>query len=120
VLSVDDADGIQAMDLALRYDSRRVKVVDVRTGAMTSGYSLVRNDLDGESRMALFGLEPLAGSGVLLLITVETDGVLTNDDLGIEAQLNEGGIPVDIETRLDAVARPAPTRSRPDRRGTRP
>ena len=95
---------IQAVDLALRYDPRLLKVVDVQTAGIAKEFKLLRNDLDGELRLALFGLEPWEGSGVVLRIAVKLDGVLTNDALAVEAQFNEGRIPLELETRLEIAA----------------
>jgi hypothetical protein len=107
VLAVDDADGILAVDLGLTPASRRVSIVDVQTTALTSEFQLVRNDVDGNTELALFGVRPLQGSGALLVVTVEVRGRFPKGlPISIEAHINEDLIPVELQGELrDAAGR---------------
>jgi hypothetical protein len=91
-----DADGIEGLDLSLHYDPATLRIVDVQKGALGQGLGMAVNDMRGDMRLALYGVLPLEGSGTLLTLTVEATGKTVTRLPRIEAQANEGRIPLRI------------------------
>jgi hypothetical protein len=99
VLTIDlrNADGILGLDLGLKYDPARIKILDVATTGIGAGFSLAHADLVGTHRIAVFGVVPLSGSGYVLTVTVEALKNTGNQPpLRITGSANEGGIPIRI------------------------
>jgi hypothetical protein len=98
-VSIASADGIEALDLALRYDPTRLAIDDVRLEGLASDWTLATHDEQGVRRIGLYGLTPLTGSGSVLVVTVralaETAGLAP---FGLEGTANEGRIPMRIVT----------------------
>jgi len=95
LVSLQRADGIVALDLDLDYDSSELSIVDVRAVGLASSLLLASHDLGGSLRIAMYGTQPLRGSGEILAITVEARGHLGGrPPLRIKALANEGAIPV--------------------------
>ena len=77
------------------YDPARLSIVDVRTVGLGSSMQLVSNDLGGSLRIAMYGTQPLEGSGSILAITVEAHGTLGwRLPVQVTGQANEGAIPL--------------------------
>jgi hypothetical protein len=97
VLAVRQADGIQALDLTLRFDPRRVRILDVQTAEVSTDFNLMHNDLGGAHKIAMYGVLPLDGSGAILAITVEMeDGDAAGLPFEISGEANEQPIPVRV------------------------
>jgi hypothetical protein len=103
-VSIDNAAGLQSVDLTISYDTNLLDLSDsdVTLGALLSpDWELVVNvtDASGLARISAFGLEPLGGGGGTLLDlafhvpwSVST-GVSV---LGISGRLNEGRIGMSV------------------------
>ena len=89
---VDGADGIESLDVTLRYDERALSIVGVSPVALADGWAVTSHDAPGLTRVALYGVDPMRGSGAVLEITVEAQRRLVRRDLQIEATANEGRI----------------------------
>ncbi len=96
VLSIEDADGIEALDLAFHYDPSRIAIRSVRPAGLAAGWALHSGGDQGRWRGSLFGLLPLQGDGALLVVTVEAIGTRPTPavPLTVSASANEGRIPV--------------------------
>ena len=91
-------DGIQGLDLEFSYAPGQVQIVDVRTGAAATDFSLLSNGLPGVHKIAMYGVLPLQGTGTLLELTVEiTLGTGKVDPFGVSALANERSIPVSVK-----------------------
>ena len=102
---LENADGVEALDLRLAYPGARLAIVDAQPVGIGAGLALAWNDTEGLLRMGLYGVEPLAGSGGLVAITVEARrGLSRLPPLQIEGSANEGA----IELRPAAVRRAPP------------
>jgi hypothetical protein len=107
-VSVTSGDGIAALDLVLRYDPTQLTIREARTIELSSAFGLATNDWDGALRVGLFGVEPIRGSGKLLEVVVRPVAKPTpTAPLRLEAQANEGRIPVTVSSR--SVGHPQPT-----------
>jgi hypothetical protein len=96
VLSIEDADGIEALDLAFHYDPSRIVIRSVRPAGLAAGWALHSGGDKGRWLGSLFGLLPLQGDGALLVVTVEAIGTRPTPavPLTVSASANEGRIPV--------------------------
>jgi hypothetical protein len=92
---LEDADGVEALDLRLAYPGARLAIVEVQPVGIGSGLAVAWNATGDELRLGLYGVEPLAGSGPLLAITVEARrGLSRLPPLRLEGSANEGAIAV--------------------------
>jgi hypothetical protein len=104
---LDNADGVEALDLRFAYPAARLAIVDAQPAGIGLGMAVAWNDTEGELRLGLYGVEPLAGSGALVAITVEARrGLSRLPPLQIEGSANEGA----IELRPVAVLRAPPSK----------
>jgi len=104
VLSIEDGDGIEALDLTFHYDPSRIAIRNVRPAGLAADWALHSGSERGRWRGSLYGLLPLQGDGALLVVTVEAVGTRPTPavPLTVSASANEGRIPV----RLLAPASP--------------
>jgi hypothetical protein len=99
-INLANADGILGLDLVLKYDPSRIRILGVGTTGIGAGQNLAQADAAGTCRIAAYGLLPLAGSGPVLTVTVE--GVRATGarvPLTVSGQANEGAIPLRILER---------------------
>jgi hypothetical protein len=96
VLQARSADGIEAIDLALRFDPRIATVVEVKPLELAGGWSVAHHEGEGGAKVAMYGVTPLHGSGALLSITIEAKAQITVAPISVEASANEGAIPLRI------------------------
>jgi hypothetical protein len=99
-VNLASADGIEALDLVLRYDPAAIVLEDVRSEGFASGFTLTTHDEAGVRRIALYGVTPLEGSGTALVITVRALRAGGGDGgeplLRLQGQANEGRIPMSV------------------------
>jgi len=96
-IDVRNADGILGLDLSLRYDPSRIKIIGIAPTGIGSGFSVVNSDLAGVQKIAGFGVVPLSGSGSVVTVTVEALKNTGNQPpLQISGTANEGGIPLRV------------------------
>jgi hypothetical protein len=106
LVRLDGAEGIESLDLRLVYPGRRLAIVGVEATGIGSNLAIAWNDTGDELRLGLYGVEPLAGSGAVVAITVEARRALSRlPPLGLEARANEGAIRVRSAGRLRPPAR---------------
>jgi hypothetical protein len=104
VLALENAAGIEALDLALAFDSRALAIRDVRTTGLGDAMTLVSRTTPDELLVAMYGLLPLAGSGSLLSVTVEAlDDLPRRLPITISGEADEGGIPLRIPRNVRAL-----------------
>ncbi len=105
LVRLENAEGVEALDLRLAYPAARLAIVDAQPAGIGLGMAVAWNDTEGELRLGLYGVEPLAASGALVAITVEARrGLSRLPPLQIEGSANEGA----IELRPAAVRRAPP------------
>jgi hypothetical protein len=96
-ISLQDAEGILGLDLSLGYDASRIRIVDVQGTGLGTSFIWAKAAQAGTYKIAGYGIDPLAGSGQLLTVTVEA---LKNGGgpnlLSVHASANEGAIPLDV------------------------
>ncbi len=106
LLAIDDAVGLLGTDLVVTYDPAVITAIDVSTTGLSSAHTMMHNLAPaGTIRIALYGAQPLSGSGALLAITFTASGPpgsLTSIDL-VSADLNEGSIPATLVSGLFCV-----------------
>jgi hypothetical protein len=103
-LEITRAEGIQALDLSLSFDSNALVIKEVHGIGLGNSMSLASNSVGERLRVALYGLLPLAGSGTLLSVTVEAlEDVSRRLAISIDAEANEGVIPVRVRHRAPTV-----------------
>jgi hypothetical protein len=104
VLALENAAGIEALDLALAFDSRAIAIRDVRAIGLGESMTLVsRTDTD-RLLVAMYGLLPLAGSGSLLSVTVEAlDDFPRRLPITISGEADEGGVRLRIPRNVRAI-----------------
>lgn len=109
VLGLADADGIRSIDLKLRYP-RGLTLVSTEALDLVSGFQTVSHDQGhGRAATAMYGLQPLIGTGEFLSLIVRSDGPATGAfPLGLEIEANEGLIPVVLSPELVAPVRQQP------------
>jgi hypothetical protein len=105
LLDVKNADGIEAVDLALRFDPRNAALVEVKPVDLASGWSVARHDAEGGAKVALYGVTPLVGSGTVLSITIEARVPMALAPVAVEASANEGTVPVRVEQSAPRTGR---------------
>ncbi|MBP7147176.1 MAG: S8 family serine peptidase [Acidobacteria bacterium] len=92
-LGIADADGIQAVDLALRGAAARIE--SVRALGIAAGYAAVGHALPARHAIAVFGTRPMAGTGSFLEVVYSVAGrAAASLPFGIEASANEGLVPL--------------------------
>jgi hypothetical protein len=69
---IDDATGITAGGISVKYDAETLRAVNVSTSEILSGYYWMKNINPGEVRIAFAGTIPLHGKGELLYIEFES------------------------------------------------
>jgi len=97
-IRLDNADGILGLDLSLRYDATRIRIVGVQPTGIATGWGLAHSDRQGIHRITTYGVQPLVGSGAAVVVTVE--GIADSGGVApiqIDAVANEGTIPVRIK-----------------------
>jgi hypothetical protein len=108
-IELERADGIQSLDLALRFDATILAVVESRAIGLADGWTAVRNRVGDAVRIGLYGPVPLTGSGPVLELTVEALRPLPRPiPWRIEAAANEGRIPLVRRELRDSAPRLAP------------
>jgi PKD repeat protein/subtilisin family serine protease len=96
-------------DIALSYDTAVVSATTVVKGALATGWSMATNlTTPGVMRVAMAGATPITTSGELLLFVFNAVGSAGSDtDLTLtRGDLNEGGIPADLQHGNLYIARP--------------
>jgi hypothetical protein len=94
-LRLADSDGIEGLDLALRFDPSRLRIVAVEADDIGAALAVASRVDGGTLRISAYGVAPLAGSGTFLKVTVEATGRLgARAPFEVSAQANEGAIPV--------------------------
>jgi carbonic anhydrase/acetyltransferase-like protein (isoleucine patch superfamily) len=83
-IRIDEASGLESVDLELRYDPEAIEVIAVKKGALTAGGTMVTV------------IDPAAGTVAVALALIEPLGP-------------GGGALLDLELRIAAGARPGPT-----------
>jgi hypothetical protein len=104
-ISLANADGILGLDLVLKYDPSRVAIKGVDATGIGTGQTVVQNSAAGATRIAMYGVLPLSGSGAILNVTLE--GVKPSGaklPLTVSARANEGAIPLVIQGKRPAPA----------------
>jgi len=98
-----------AFDLALRYDPRVVRPLQVEAGKAAARFTVSANLAEpGVARIGLFDSRPLGGPGAIAVITFEVAGRSGEQSaLGLEASVDEG--------RIAAAVREGRVRVRPRR-----
>jgi predicted ATP-dependent Lon-type protease len=92
------------LDLSLSFDSNALVIKEVHGIGLGNSMSLASNSVGERLRVALYGLLPLAGSGTLLSVTVEAlEDVSRRLAISIDAEANEGVIPVRVRHRAPTV-----------------
>ena len=94
VLGLQRADGILGLDMALRYDAEAIHVRNIAATGLGAAWTAAGNSGAGEYRVALFGVQPLAGSGSFLTVTYEMAVHVDGLPFAVDAQANEGRIPI--------------------------
>lgn len=113
LLLVENAAGVEALDLELAFPRGRLRLVDVRPVGIGSGLALASHDLGGRLRLGLYGVEPLYGSGAIVALAFEALQPLAGlPPLRIEGRANEG--------RIELLPAELRIPERPDRRPVRP
>jgi len=85
------ADGIVALDLALKHDPSLVGEVELRPVGLASGYAVVSSAHPGRVVSAVYGVVPMHGSGPVLEIVYRlAGGGYVAFPFSIEAEANEG------------------------------
>ncbi len=94
-IRLDNADGILGLDLDLKYDATRIKIVGVRPAGIATGWGLAHADGRGAHRITTYGVQPLAGSGTAIIVTVEGAASAGSAmPIQIDGIANEGTIPL--------------------------
>ena len=79
VLGLQNADGILGLDLALQYDPVSIRMHSVTVLGIGAALTAESHTVDQELLIALYGVDPLVGSGTFLKVTYEVttpvDGV---------------------------------------------
>jgi hypothetical protein len=104
-ISLANADGILGLDLVLKYDPTRVAIKAVDATGIGTGQTVVQNSAAGTTRIAMYGVLPLSGSGAVLNVTVE--GVKSSGakpPLTVSGLANEGAIPLVVQGKHPAPA----------------
>jgi len=116
LVTLTGAEGIEGLDLSLRFDPSRLRIVAVEPVGIGADLAVSQHVENGTLRIAAYGAAPLAGSGAVVAVTVEATTKLgARAPFEVQAQANEGAIPVDISGTSPA-GRPERPRGRPDRR----
>ena len=115
-ISVDNADGIEAASLRITYDPAVVRVASaVHVTTLTSGCMLVSNTLEpGLVQIGLACMQPLSGSGPMLVVQLLGRGVGSSDLAISNCNINEGGMAcvpksgvATVQTAVEPPAEPA-------------
>jgi hypothetical protein len=107
LLNLQNADGIEAVDLLLRYDAKRLAVVGVAAGSLSPELAVASHASDGAEKIAAYGTVPLQGSGAFLTVTLEAlEDFASARPFAVEARANEGRLPLGVGT----VPKPSPSK----------
>jgi hypothetical protein len=104
--SVSNVDGLLAAGLTITFDASVLQVRDVRTGTLTSNWTLVENtNTPGQVTLSLAGTAPASGSGTLANVSVEAVGPAASQTaLNLDDVLfNDGAIAPDLSNGHFAV-----------------
>jgi hypothetical protein len=113
LLSIGDADGIEALDLRLSYDPAKVSIVAVRAVDLGTELNLIAHDIGGVHNVGMYGILPLEGSGTLLSVTIASHRELgATVPIEVTGEANESMIPLRILGHRPGGA-PGPKRQRP-------
>jgi hypothetical protein len=97
VLAIRDADGIEGLDLVVRFGRSGVRFKELRTVGIASSMTAVGNLVESGLKIALFGARPLSGSGSVLEITVTGEsGAGVGTPTLFDASANEGLVPIAV------------------------
>ena len=97
-LRLDGADGIQGLDLAFAYDPAALTIVGVVKGGLAARQTMVEGRQPGRLAVALYGAEALAGTGEVVVVTVEVKSTrIRPSAFRVSAVANEGAVPVRVE-----------------------
>ncbi|MCP3979258.1 MAG: hypothetical protein GY716_08020 [bacterium] len=105
LLGLMNADGIQAIDFKL-VGKGGASLVGVTATDIAAGYQAFSNDSSGEAAIAIFGVEPMVGTGEFLSIVVAADHVAAGFPFKVQVEANEGLIPVVIDWEAPTGAGP--------------
>jgi len=113
LLSIGDADGIEALDLKLSYDPAKVSIVEVRAVDLGAELNVVAHDIGGVRNVGMYGILPLEGSGTLLSVTIASHREIgATVPIEVTGEANESLIPLRILDERPGGA-PGPRRQRP-------
>jgi hypothetical protein len=113
LLAIDDADGIEALDLRLHHDPADIVIVEIRAIGFGAGLSMVNHDAGGVHNVGMYGVLPLEGSGTLLSVTVMAQRNLgANVPIRVSGEANEEMIPLRFVDSRPGTLR-GPERQRP-------
>ena len=116
VLLLRRADGIEALDLALGYSAKEMRITGIELARLGFSWSMVSHDVDGMLRIGMYGVAALEGSGPLIKITVEVLEDSRNGlALSLEGSANEGRIPLRVSGQPGSRGDVAPRRRAPRR-----
>lgn len=102
-IELDAASDLIAAGLTLEYDSQNLKIIDVSTSDLTSGFNIAHNIVAGKLKLALAGTVPLQTSGEIVRIKCEiSDPSKRNANLMtlVQAFVNDGNMVVNIESNI--------------------
>jgi PKD repeat protein len=91
---------VYGADITVTYDPAVVSATQVLKGALATGWSMASNlTIPGVIQVAMAGATPIHAGGELLLLVFEAGGSAgTETDLALtQGDLNEGGIPTELE-----------------------
>jgi hypothetical protein len=115
-LHIANADGIEALDLELLFDTGAIRIIDVSVGDFARQFNLLANEAGDRTKVGMYGLLPLEGSGNVLAVTVEAlRDVGRQLPIRFNASANEGRIELSGLERVrprTAPVRVTPKRSR--------
>ena len=100
---------VYGADIALSYDTAVVSATAIAKGALATGWSMASNlTTPGVVRVAMAGATPITTSGELLLLVFNAVGSAgSGTDLTLtRGDLNEGGIPTDVQHGYLSIATP--------------
>src|SRR5262245_59697884 len=93
-ISVDNSDGIEAASLRITYDPAIIRVASaVHVTPLTAGCMLASNTREpGLVQLGLACVQPLSGSGPILVVKLLGRGVGSSDLAISNCSINEGGM----------------------------
>ena len=109
MFSLQHANGILGLDLALLYDPRLVTLHSVTTTGIGSNLQMVRNDRGEGTQLALYGTTAMQGSGPFLQVTYKAMNPGAAVPFQVAAQANEGQIPIVWAPRVPGAGQAPPS-----------